>query len=224
MIKPELLMKNTLHALMSSVAAAALIAGVSAASAQAPTRPGTPAAQQSGASDTMAPPQKPKDGAKVGESGMKNGQAGQSSKGANSETMAPAKRNSEMKADPQPKGEAKTDVKAETRPDAKIPESSGSAKVSATGSGAAGGPATLSSEQRSSVRASVRQQNAKPATNINFSISVGTQVPRTVHFYRVPTQLVAIYPHWRGYDYFLVGDQIIVVNPRNHQIVAVLEA
>jgi hypothetical protein len=49
-------------------------------------------------------------------------------------------------------------------------------------------------------------------------------VPRTVRFYRVPVELVQIYPHWRGYDYFLVGDQIIVVNPRTHQIVAVLEA
>jgi len=40
----------------------------------------------------------------------------------------------------------------------------------------------------------------------------------------VPSQLVLIYPDWRGYDYFLVGDQIIVVNPRTHQIVAVLDA
>ena len=37
-------------------------------------------------------------------------------------------------------------------------------------------------------------------------------------------QLVEIYPSWRGYDYFLVGDQIIVVHPRTHQIVAVLDA
>jgi hypothetical protein len=40
----------------------------------------------------------------------------------------------------------------------------------------------------------------------------------------VPTELVTIYPSWRGYDYFLVGDQIIVVNPRTHDIVAVLDA
>ncbi len=32
-----------------------------------------------------------------------------------------------------------------------------------------------------------------------------------------------IYPSWRGYDYFLVGDQIIVVNPRTLQIIAVLD-
>jgi len=35
---------------------------------------------------------------------------------------------------------------------------------------------------------------------------------------------VEIYPEWRGFDYILVGDEIIVVNPRTHLIVAVLEA
>jgi hypothetical protein len=35
---------------------------------------------------------------------------------------------------------------------------------------------------------------------------------------------VQINPRWRGYDYFLVGEQIIVVNPRTHEIVAVLDA
>jgi hypothetical protein len=61
-------------------------------------------------------------------------------------------------------------------------------------------------------------------TNVNFSISVGTRVPRTVSFHPVPTQLVTIYPDWQGYEYFLVGDQIVVVNPRTLEIVAVLEA
>ena len=137
-----------------------------------------------------------------------------------------------MKADPKAKVDMKTDAKtvetkpAETKTDAKMPEKAGDApaKAATTGSSPAGGSATLSSEQRTSVRSGIAQQNAQPAKNITFSISIGTAVPRSVHFYRVPTQLVTIYPHWRGYDYFLVGDQIIVVNPRNHQIVAVLEA
>ena len=56
------------------------------------------------------------------------------------------------------------------------------------------------------------------------TISIGTRVPRTVHFYPVFVELVQIYPSWRGYEYFLVGDQIIVVNPRTLEIVAVLDA
>jgi hypothetical protein len=37
--------------------------------------------------------------------------------------------------------------------------------------------------------------------------------------YPVFDELVRIYPSWRGYEYFLVGDQIIVVNPRTLEIV-----
>ena len=31
-------------------------------------------------------------------------------------------------------------------------------------------------------------------------------------------------PAWRGYEYFLVGDDIIVVEPGTHRIVAVIAA
>jgi hypothetical protein len=130
------------------------------------------------------------------------------------------KTSSDMKADTKTKADAKSDAKS---PD-KSSEKAGDAKAVTTGQGAAGAAASLSTEQRTTIRTVIKQQNAKPMTNVNFSISVGARVPRTVHFYTVPVELVQIYPSWRGYDYFLVGDQIIVVNPRTHEIVAVLDA
>jgi hypothetical protein len=33
-----------------------------------------------------------------------------------------------------------------------------------------------------------------------------------------------VYPAWRGYQFILVGDEIIIVNPRTFEIVAVIEA
>ena len=35
---------------------------------------------------------------------------------------------------------------------------------------------------------------------------------------------MTIYPEWRGYEFILVRDQIIVVDPRTLEIVAVLDA
>jgi hypothetical protein len=70
----------------------------------------------------------------------------------------------------------------------------------------------------------IRDQHVAPAANVNFSISIGTRVPREVGFHPLPTEIVTIYPEWRGYEYFLVRDQIIVVDPRTLEIVAVLEA
>jgi len=56
------------------------------------------------------------------------------------------------------------------------------------------------------------------------SVSVGTRIPTSVHLYPVPVQVIEVYPAWRGFNYILVGDQIIVVDPRTHEIVAILEA
>jgi hypothetical protein len=39
----------------------------------------------------------------------------------------------------------------------------------------------------------------------------------------VPPTLVEIHPAWRGYSYFIVDDEIIIVEPRTLRIVAVLD-
>lgn len=91
-----------------------------------------------------------------------------------------------------------------------------------TGQASAG--AKLSTEQRTKITSVIREQRVQPETNVNFSISVGTRVPKSVHFHPLPTDIVTIYPDWRGYQFFLVRDQIVVVNPRTLEIVAVLEA
>jgi hypothetical protein len=55
-------------------------------------------------------------------------------------------------------------------------------------------------------------------------VAVGRPVPRSVHFVPVPQAIFAIQPAWRGYDYFMIGDQIVIVDPRSMEIVAILEA
>ena len=59
-------------------------------------------------------------------------------------------------------------------------------------------------------------------SQINFNIGIGTVVPRSVHFVAVPATLVEIHPAWRGYSYFIVDDEIIIVDSRSFKIIAVL--
>ena len=94
---------------------------------------------------------------------------------------------------------------------------------STTGQGAASGSAKLSTEQRTKITSIIRQHKVAPA-KLNVSVSVGTRIPASVHFYPLPQDVVVIYPEWRGYDYILVGDQIVIVDPRTHEIVAIIEA
>jgi Protein of unknown function (DUF1236) len=42
-------------------------------------------------------------------------------------------------------------------------------------------------------------------------LRVGTTVPSSVRVVAVPPALIEIYPQWRGHMYFVVGDQIIIV-------------
>ena len=246
-------MNNTKNVLLMSVAAAALIAGISVASAQAPApaakqsepaeKPG-PALKQTAAPEAKAPDAKAPDAAKpdqkaseskadikkdkgtqalspatkstVGQAEIPDGKAkaatGQVSaqdkdvkSHASPDTKSHGKTSADMKADANTKANTKADAntKAKTKADAKSPDKSsaaaGHAKAETTGQGAA---ASLSTEQRTTIRTVIKQQNVKSMTSVNFSISVGARVPGTVRFYRVPMELVQIYPRWRGYDSF----------------------
>jgi hypothetical protein len=85
-----------------------------------------------------------------------------------------------------------------------------------------GGNVTLTTEQRTRIRQTVLVGGNVPrASNVNFALSVGTAVPTSVHVVEVSPVLVEIHPEWRGHMYFVVGDEIIIVD-RNHHIVAVI--
>ena len=223
-----------------STTAAVLLLGAGAVSAQgmkndeAPAR--APAAQQNAPAEKVAPAMKPgeqKAGTKKAPDTI--GQAPKASDSGKSQTMdksAPAGAAADVKAG------AKGDVKSEATPkESKKSSENAGAKEAApaaakpageqnratTGQGAAAGSANLTTEQRTKITTIIKQHKVEPA-RLNVTVSVGTRVPDSVHFYPLPVEVFVVYPEWRGYDYILVGDQILVIDPRTHQIVAILEA
>lgn len=125
------------------------------------------------------------------------------------------------------KAAAGKDMKAEGREDRNGHMNADSRNATESRSqtvGQAGAGAKLTAEQRTRITTVIRDQHVAPVTNVNFAISVGTRVPRDVTFHPLPTQIVSIYPDWRGYEFILVRDQIVVVDPRTFEIVAVLDA
>jgi hypothetical protein len=98
-------------------------------------------------------------------------------------------------------------------------------KGATTGQGAAGsGSASLTTEQRSKISTNIRQTNVKRERNVNFNISVGTAIPRTVTLHALPPTVIEVYPQWRGYRFVLVEDEIIIIEPGSYRIVAVIDA
>ncbi len=98
-------------------------------------------------------------------------------------------------------------------------------KGATTGQGAAGGSsAALSTEQRSKISTTIKQTNVQPVRDVNFSIAVGTVVPRSVSLHPLPPAVIEVYPQWRGYRFVLVEDEIVIIEPSSYKIVAVIDA
>ena len=82
----------------------------------------------------------------------------------------------------------------------------------------------LTTEQRTQIREKVIATGPR-VNHADFVLNVGTVVPRSVHFAALPPTIIDIYPDWRGrdYAYFIVNDQVVIVDRSSMQIVAVLE-
>ena len=81
----------------------------------------------------------------------------------------------------------------------------------------------LSETQRTHIKdIVVKDRNVARAENVNFSIDVGVAVPRTVHVAVLPADIVDVVPEYRGFDYVVVGDQLLIIDPNTMLIVEVL--
>ncbi|WP_424631986.1 DUF1236 domain-containing protein [Bradyrhizobium sp. SYSU BS000235] len=80
----------------------------------------------------------------------------------------------------------------------------------------------INSQQRTRINRSIARLDVKPITNVNFSVSVGTVVPRHVHLRTIPADIVEIVPQYRGYNFFVVRDEIVIVEPSSSRIVTVI--
>jgi Protein of unknown function (DUF1236) len=231
--------------LMMSVAAAALIAGTGFANAQGTGRDApsvehaapssaTPMnrndASDSGTTQSEQKMQAPGGKNQRAQDNMKANPKGEKSgdKSAQENNMK-SDQPKGMNAQTDQKGSAGKDMKAEDRngnmnADSKGADSKGAAESKSQTVGQAGAGGKLSSEQRTRISTVIRGQHVQPVTNVNFAISVGTRVSREMSFHPLPPEVVTYYPEWRGYEFILVNEQIIVVDPRTFEIVAVIDA
>src|SRR5215216_1541290 len=232
-----------------SVAAATLIAGTGFANAQGPGRdPGS-----AGSAAQQSAPSSERGGASSGtmqrDSGRESG--GKSDmKGAQSEQKAEQKSEQgqttgqgTMQRDQsttqrdqtqrdqtttqgrdQPSRDQKAQGQDRTQQDRMQTHTQGGAAGQTTTTGQAGAGAKLSTEQRTQITSVIKEKRVAPVTNVNFSISVGTRVPRDVTFHTLPERVVTIYPEWRRYKFILVKEQIVIVDPNTFEIVAILES
>ena len=69
----------------------------------------------------------------------------------------------------------------------------------------------------------INASGAPRVGSVDFDVAVGTAIPRgRIHIIPVPETLVQIEPEWRGFLYFIVRDELVIVNPEDMRIVAVV--
>lgn len=151
--------------------------------------------------------------------------AGKATTGQNDKASMDNKANDKTKSSMDNKANDKTKSSMDKKANDKTNAANDKQQNNTTGQGAAGGrgAANLTTEQKTKIRTVIKEKvHAQPLTNVNFSISVGTVVPRTVHFYPLPVEIVEIYPQWRGYNFVLVNDEIVIIEPSSYKIIAII--
>jgi hypothetical protein len=99
----------------------------------------------------------------------------------------------------------------------------GAKSQTTTGNAATSATAAPPAEKQTQIASAIRSEKIQETTNVNFNISVGAVVPATVRFHPLPARIVEIYPEWRGYEVILVHGRYIIVRPRTHEIVYIIE-
>ena len=106
----------------------------------------------------------------------------------------------------------------------------GQAQTGAGGQAAGGkveamGKANLPHDKASEVARTLRTSGgAQVSPNINVhDLRVGADLPGAVVINPLPPAIVEIVPEFRGYDYFVVGDEVVIVDPARRQVVEIIE-
>lgn len=86
---------------------------------------------------------------------------------------------------------------------------------------------TLDAQKQASIQQSVLSaRNAPRVSSVNFAVSTGTVVPSSVHFVSISTFpiLIETFPQYRDYSFFVVEDEIVILEPGTRRIVDVVPA
>jgi hypothetical protein len=119
---------------------------------------------------------------------------------------------------------AQTQDRNKTQENAQTQEKSGQSQQNAAASKASSGRSVqLSETQRTQIKGIVvKDRNVARVDHVDFSVNVGVAVPRSVHVAVLPTDVVEIVPEYRGFDYVIVGEQLLIIDPNTMLIVDVL--
>jgi hypothetical protein len=85
------------------------------------------------------------------------------------------------------------------------------------------GNAHLSNEQASRIGDTLWTTASPAQTSVNIDVNVGEPLPGNVELMPLPPAVVSIVPEYRDYDYVVVHDEIVIVEPSTRKVVEVIQ-
>ncbi|MGZ2483125.1 hypothetical protein ACVITL_001648 [Rhizobium pisi] len=83
----------------------------------------------------------------------------------------------------------------------------------------------ISVEQQTEIRNVVKEVHVEPVDEVDFTVSVGTTIPKKVRLEPLPPQIVKIVPQYKAYRFFILADgRIVIVDPSAFTIVYIISA
>ena len=94
---------------------------------------------------------------------------------------------------------------------------------SATANSRASGSVSIDAQKQTRIQDALRNQHVENINHADFDIRVGVSVPDHYHFNPLPEDVVALVPEYRGYDYIMVDNEIVIIEPSTHKIVYTMQ-
>jgi hypothetical protein len=162
-----------------------------------------------------------------GNSTMQRGAQGEPGKNAQEHAQTQGKGDLNAQSQDRSKQEnAQTQEHSKTQENAQgnnAAQEHGAAQQNAQGKSTGGKSVQLSETQRTQIKnVVVKDRNVARVDHVDFSVNVGVAVPRSVHIAVLPADIIEVVPEYRGFEYVIVGEQLLIIDPNTMMIVDIL--
>jgi hypothetical protein len=80
----------------------------------------------------------------------------------------------------------------------------------------------VTESDRTRMTEAVARMTVKPLRGVDFSVTVGSLVPRELRLYSLPAEVVEIVPQYRDNRFMVVDKEIVIVDPSSQKIIAIM--
>src|SRR5688572_20564749 len=82
--------------------------------------------------------------------------------------------------------------------------------------------ANINDDQRTRIIDRMQRERTEAQTNVNIQVNIGARLPSDVRGRPLPPDIVQLVPQYRGYEFMVVRDEIVIIEPGRREIVDVI--